>query len=98
MEETPGYPNWLEIKYPVVLSIDESNVRFTDQYGFECEAIDIRYDDLIDMLIFKHCGGAKGVNSYPPFHRIRLEDKSLVGESWTHKLLFRWTGEVRKLK
>jgi hypothetical protein len=96
VETTPGFPYWDHIKYPVRLSINEEGAIFEDQAGFKCAPQVFFYDDELDTVIFKHCLPTKSELAIPPYYKMKAIGGRLLGETWTYKFLFRWTGEESK--
>ena len=96
---TKYYPQWLEIKYPVRMSIREENGKlmgaYTDQYdcsdNFSFLAIQQN-----EILFVVGGVGKKNIMSLGPVHRAILRNGVLHGFVFTDRKLFEWTATKHK--
>ena len=92
-----GFPWWNQIKYPTELNISSERVIFADQYEYKCEVSKITYDEVLDSLVFEHCGiGNKNNNAFSIVHVVMINDKgNIEGTVQNYKKLFAWVGEKK---
>ena len=97
--KTKESPPWLEIKYPVRMSIREENGKlmgaYTDQYDYSdnFSFLTLQQNEILFVL-----GGVgkKNIMFFGPVHRAILKDGVLHGFVFTDRKLFEWTATKRR--
>jgi len=95
---TKFYSPWLEIKYPIRMSLRVDNGKligsYTDQYNFSDQFLLVVVQD--NEILFVHGGaGKKHKENLMPVHRAILRDGVLRGYVFTDRKQFEWIAKKR---